>query len=381
MHIFARSRHFIAGMVTTKALVCAVCVSSLAHAEVAAKESVDRRWLERLPASDRGPIDALIGYAPPAFDEKLSWVNVDEPPTWQNLRERVVLIQSWTSSNEIGRRWLTQARDAVSDYAETDVVLIALHTPDAHENAKTFLERREISTMVAVDASGEFCDALGVYRRPVNILVDRNGAVRYAGLNADGLAAALEQLVNEPPDPTACVEPHSTGASNAAFPPISGQVRSARDIRGQQAPPFHVEQWITAAPSMHGKVVMLDFWATWCGPCISSIPRLNQYAERFSDDMVIIGVSNESQSAFDAGMSRRNLSLNGFKYALALDPGAQMQSAIAIRGIPHVTIMCSDWIVRWQGHPGSLNEQLLSEIIQANNGGSGSPMPGRWQSR
>ncbi len=40
-----------------------------------------------------------------------------------------------------------------------------------------------------------------------------------------------------------------------------------------------------------GKYVLVDFWATWCGPCVAAIPEIKELAERFPEDLVVIGVS------------------------------------------------------------------------------------------
>ncbi len=45
--------------------------------------------------------------------------------------------------------------------------------------------------------------------------------------------------------------------------------------------------------SLEGKVVLLNFWATWCAPCLQEIPELNRLAERYPDDLVVLSLSDE----------------------------------------------------------------------------------------
>jgi cytochrome c biogenesis protein CcmG, thiol:disulfide interchange protein DsbE len=133
----------------------------------------------------------------------------------------------------------------------------------------------------------------------------------------------------------------------------------ADDVRGKKAPDFSVEKWLTAEPDRKGKVVLIDFWATWCGPCRKAIPELNKLQTQFKDDLVVIGVSDEDADTVTAFTKKTEMS-----YSLALDAGKKMSKAINVSGIPHVIIISTDGIVRWQGFPLSDEEPLTPEIVK-----------------
>ena len=67
---------------------------------------------------------------------------------------------------------------------------------------------------------------------------------------------------------------------------------------GAPAPDIHISKWLNYNPSekniFKGKTIVLEFWATWCRPCINSIPHINQLVEQFAcDSVMFISISKE----------------------------------------------------------------------------------------
>jgi thiol-disulfide isomerase/thioredoxin len=67
-------------------------------------------------------------------------------------------------------------------------------------------------------------------------------------------------------------------------------------LQGEIAPEITVAKWIEQAPlkisGLRGHVVLLDFWATWCGPCLAAFPHLREWHEKYKDrGLVILGIT------------------------------------------------------------------------------------------
>lgn len=82
--------------------------------------------------------------------------------------------------------------------------------------------------------------------------------------------------------------------------------------------------------ALHGKVVLVNFWATWCPPCRKEIPDLQALYDRFKDrGLVILGISDEDMSKVQPFVAQHKMT-----YPVLLDPGRKVNQLFAVQGIP-----------------------------------------------
>lgn len=131
----------------------------------------------------------------------------------------------------------------------------------------------------------------------------------------------------------------------------------ARSVLNESAPKLTVEKWISKKPETKGKFILIDFWATWCGPCRKYIPLLNQLHEKYANQLTIIGLSDEDEKTV---ASFNTPKINYFE---AIDTEGTMIGKLEVKGIPHVIFIDPKGIVRWEGYPLLGNAKLTEKVI------------------
>ena len=113
------------------------------------------------------------------------------------------------------------------------------------------------------------------------------------------------------------------------------------------------------AASLHGKVIILEFWATWCGPCVAAIPHLNELAEKFKDKPVqFIAITAEDKATIEKFLRKRPL--NAW---VALDTNNAMNKAYAVTGIPHTVVLDKNGRIAAITYPTDLMETNIANLL------------------
>ncbi len=113
--------------------------------------------------------------------------------------------------------------------------------------------------------------------------------------------------------------------------------------------------------SLKGKVVVVEFWATWCGPCVAGIPHLNDLHKKHAGDgLVILSLTDQTGAPVEKFVDGKG---DGMSYAVGL--GSEAGAAYGVTGIPHAFLIGRDGKLIWHGHPaGDDFVQLLEAALK-----------------
>ncbi len=138
---------------------------------------------------------------------------------------------------------------------------------------------------------------------------------------------------------------------------------------GDSAAPIEVADWVKgdafSLDDMKGKkIVVVEFWATWCGPCVASIPHLSEMQEAFAGrGVVFLGITGEDSATAKPFVDKMGDKMN---YVVACDKnGATSKGylgAFGVNGIPHAFIVDRDGNIAWHGHPMSGLDKELEKL-------------------
>lgn len=116
---------------------------------------------------------------------------------------------------------------------------------------------------------------------------------------------------------------------------------------GDKAPALTPSKWVGDAPALAGKPVMIEFWGTWCGPCVASMPHVQDLWARYRErGLVVVGVSFETSDVISGFATK-----HGYTMPMASDPEKKLVEAYGIDGWPTTFVIDKDGKVIFRGWP------------------------------
>ncbi|MBZ5539106.1 MAG: TlpA family protein disulfide reductase [Acidobacteriia bacterium] len=184
----------------------------------------------------------------------------------------------------------------------------------------------------------------------------KSGLLLLLGLLLSGLAAAQSPA---PPDTAPSSAPSSAADSAAAAGPVIRFVRNP-----DSAPPFALKDLAgkpLALAALRGKVVLLNFWATWCKPCRAEIPDLIDLQTKYAGKLQIVGLSVDDDAPGDVQKFVQEFGIN---YPVALAPPGLRELYGGIPALPTSFVLDTEGRVV-QKHTGLRDPALYETEIRA----------------
>jgi peroxiredoxin len=152
----------------------------------------------------------------------------------------------------------------------------------------------------------------------------------------------------------------------------SGNDEAFAHLLGKPAPSFELKTIAgetVKLQDLRGKVVLLDFWASWCGPCMMAMPEIEKIHQEFAGQSVmVIGVNQRD----DAEAAQEAVESKAITFIQILDTDGSVGDAFGVTGIPQTVLIDAEGRIQriHQGYSGVMAQELTADIEKLLGGGS-----------
>ena len=285
-----------------------------------------------------------------------------EPFDFETMKGKIVVIDFWGTWCGPCVKALPKNVMLAEKYRDDGLMIIGIHDSGRGWNKVPAMARRlGLNYPLGKDDRRKSAKAWHVPFWPTYGVIDRKGILRAVGLDPEYIEKVVIKLLAEDspetkdPEPEAVdpeMDSNDSNPTTAGEPPqnkpgdnqvfenmLEGGARQravfAELLAATVPPKISAKSWINSDPlhleNLKGKVVVLDFWATWCGPCIKSIPKLNKLQDKYAKDgLVIVGVCHTKGAEKMNSIVKRR----GIRYPVCADRYGITTSAYKVNSFP-----------------------------------------------
>ena len=332
----------------------------------------------------------IIGEETPELAATLKELNA-EGGDIDALKGKVVVVDFWATWCGPCRAALPKNVEMMKELGPKGLVVLGIHdAARGSDKMNDIAKGASLNYPLAIDDGGRSAAEWKVGFWPTYGVIDRKGILRAIGLQPQHVRAVAEKLLAEDAPETktkrSTEKATEKSAEKSADDPAGNATKrssqnnasaaSAKNPRPEPVPAIYLEgdarkrarlasfdlcpespalgamtQWTNteslgegrSLAEFKGKIVVLDFWATWCGPCIQSIPKNNEIAKEYADDgVVLIGVCHK-----DGGEKMvETIRSKKIEYPCVLDAKGEANAAFKVDGYPDYVIIDREGRVR-----------------------------------